>query len=166
MALTARRRSLLRAIAGRSRPSPSPTASHSTHTSGFTSLGDAGVLLVREPERLRDAFSLVPAYLRVDHDPDGVSDAPWLAEYGPEQTRPYRALRVWAAMKASGRDGYRRLIEHDLDLADYLARLASENESLELDSLGLSVVCFHCVGVATRFSQRSRDESSLAARHS
>ncbi len=103
---------------------------------------DAGALLVRDPGRLRDAFSLVPPYLRVQHDPAGVSDAPWLSEYGPEQTRPFRALRVWAALKSTGRGGYRRLIEHDLDLADALAARVRDHPSLELDAAGLSVVCF------------------------
>jgi aromatic-L-amino-acid decarboxylase len=103
---------------------------------------DAGALLVRDPGRLRDAFSLVPPYLRVQHDPSGVSDAPWMSEYGPEQTRPFRALRVWAALKSTGREGYRTLIEHDLDLADKLAARVLEHPSLELDSAGLSVVCF------------------------
>jgi aromatic-L-amino-acid/L-tryptophan decarboxylase len=104
---------------------------------------DAGVLLAREPGRLRDAFSLVPAYLQVRYDPAGVSDAPWMSEYGPEQTRPFRALRVWAALKSVGRDGYRRLIEHDLDLAAALAARVRGHPALELDAAGLSVVCFH-----------------------
>jgi glutamate/tyrosine decarboxylase-like PLP-dependent enzyme len=104
---------------------------------------DAGALLVRDPERLRDAFSLVPGYLRVQHDPAGVSDAPWMSEHGPEQTRPFRALRVWAALKSTGRDGYRRLIDRDLDLAGTLAARVREHPSLELDAAGLSVVCFH-----------------------
>jgi aromatic-L-amino-acid decarboxylase len=103
---------------------------------------DAGALLVRDPARLRDAFSLIPAYLRVEHDPDGVSDAPWVSEYGPEQTRPFRALRVWAALKSTGRDGYRRLIDRDLDLAGTLAARVRAHPSLELDAAGLSVVCF------------------------
>jgi aromatic-L-amino-acid decarboxylase len=104
---------------------------------------DAGALLVRDPELLRDAFSLVPAYLRLEHDPTGVSDAPWMSEYGPEQTRPFRALRVWAALKSNGRAGYRRLIDHDLDLAEGLASRLRRHPSLELDAAGLSVVCFH-----------------------
>jgi aromatic-L-amino-acid decarboxylase len=103
---------------------------------------DAGALLVRDPERLRDAFSLVPAYLRVQHGPAGVSHAPWVSEYGPEQTRPFRALRVWAALKSTGRDGYRRLVDRDLDLAGTLAARVREHPSLELDAAGLSVVCF------------------------
>jgi glutamate/tyrosine decarboxylase-like PLP-dependent enzyme len=103
---------------------------------------DAGALLVREPERLRDAFSLVPPYLRTEAAPDGVSDAPWLSEYGFEQTRPFRALRVWAAMKATGRDGYRRLVEHDLALAARLADRVAADDRLELVAHGLSIVCF------------------------
>jgi aromatic-L-amino-acid/L-tryptophan decarboxylase len=107
---------------------------------------DAGALLVRDPARLRDAFSLIPPYLRVEHDPDGVSDAPWVSEYGPEQTRPFRALRVWAALKSTGRDGYRRLIDRDLDLAGALAARVRAHPSLELDAAGLSVVCFRYRG--------------------
>ena len=103
---------------------------------------DAGALLVREPERLRDAFSLVPPYLRLEHDPAGVSDAPWLSEYGQEQTRPWRALRVWAALRSTGREGYRRLIEHDLALADHLVDRLRDDASLELLSANLSIVCF------------------------
>jgi hypothetical protein len=51
----------------------------------------------------------------------------------------------WAAdgaLKSAGRDGYRRLIEHDLDLADQLAARVREHPSPELDAAGLSVVCF------------------------
>jgi glutamate/tyrosine decarboxylase-like PLP-dependent enzyme len=107
---------------------------------------DAGALLVRDPDRLRDAFSLVPAYLAVDHDPEGISDAPWLSEYGPEQTRPPRALRVWATLASTGRDGYRRLIDHDLDLAERLAASVRAHPDLVLEAAGLSVVCFRYRG--------------------
>ena len=107
---------------------------------------DAGALLVRDPDRLRDAFSLVPAYLAVDHDPEGISDAPWLSEYGPEQTRPPRALRVWATLASTGRDGYGRLIDHDLDLAEQLAASVRKHPDLQLEAAGLSVVCFRYQG--------------------
>jgi aromatic-L-amino-acid/L-tryptophan decarboxylase len=103
---------------------------------------DAGALLARDPERLRAAFSLVPAYLRAEPDPAGVSDTAWLSEYGPEQTRPLRALRVWAALASTGQDGYRKLIDHDLDLAELLAARIREHPALSLETTGLSVVCF------------------------
>jgi aromatic-L-amino-acid/L-tryptophan decarboxylase len=104
---------------------------------------DAGVVLLRHPEQLRDAFSLVPPYLRVEEHP-GSGDPPWLSEYGPEQTRPFRALRLWAAMRATGRAGYRRLIERDLVLAGRLARAIDAADGLELVSQGLGIVCFRC----------------------
>lgn len=107
---------------------------------------DAGALLVREPERLREAFTLVPSYLQVTHDPDGISDAPWIAEYTVEQTRPFRALRVWAALKSTGRAGYRALVDHDLDRAVQLAEAVAAHPELTLDSHRLSIVCFSCAG--------------------
>ena len=103
---------------------------------------DAGALLVRDPERLRDAFSLVPAYLRAEPDAAGMTDAPWLSEYGPEQTRPLRALRVWASLASTGKDGYRALIDHDLDLAGLLAARVRDHPALTLEAAGLSIVCF------------------------
>ena len=36
--------------------------------------------------------------------------ARWFSEYGLEQTRPFRALKVWMQLRHLGRDGYRRLI--------------------------------------------------------
>lgn len=107
---------------------------------------DAAALLVGDPDTLRAAFTLVPSYLQVEYDPEGVSDAPWLSEYGPEQTRPFRALRVWAAMRSTGMAGYRNLINHDLDLAIQLADRVRSHPLLELDAHGLSIVCFHHLG--------------------
>lgn len=98
---------------------------------------DSSAVLVREPAALRDAFSLVPPYLR-----DG--DEPWFSEFGTEQTRPFRALRTWVTLAATGRDGYRRLIAHDLELARYLCRRVDDTPELELLAAGLSVVLFRC----------------------
>lgn len=103
---------------------------------------DAGVLLVRDPEALRAAYSLVPHYLQVTFDPAGMTDAPWMSEYGLEQTRPLRALRIWAALRLTGRAGYRQLIDHDLDSAAHLADLVRRDDRLELVAHGLSIVCF------------------------
>jgi aromatic-L-amino-acid decarboxylase len=60
-----------------------------------------GCLLVRDRAQLRECYSLVPPYLRDDSgDPIG-----WYSEYGIEQTRPFRALPVWATLVARGRSG-------------------------------------------------------------
>ena len=103
---------------------------------------DAGAVLVRDAELMRETFSLVPAYLREDSDPDGVTWLPWFSEFGLEQTRPFRALKVWMALRQHGRAGYARAVARDLDHAEQLAALADAHPRLELVARGLSIVCF------------------------
>jgi glutamate/tyrosine decarboxylase-like PLP-dependent enzyme len=105
---------------------------------------DAGLVLIRDRELARDAFSLVPPYLRTDGDPDGVTGPVWFSEYGFDQTRPFRALKVWLLLKHLGLDGYRDLIAHDIAVADRLAAGVAARADLELLAHGLSVVCFRC----------------------
>jgi glutamate/tyrosine decarboxylase-like PLP-dependent enzyme len=104
---------------------------------------DAGLVLVRDAGAMRNAFSLVAPYLRTDGNLHGVQGPTWFSEYGAEQTRPFRALKVWAALQFFGRDGYRRLIEHDLALARHLAARVGEAPELALwQPTNLSIVCF------------------------
>jgi glutamate/tyrosine decarboxylase-like PLP-dependent enzyme len=104
---------------------------------------DAGVVLVRDATLMRDTFSLVPPYLRSDDDKHGVQGPPWLSEYGSEQTRPFRALKVWMALRYFGTAGYASLIAHDIAMARRLAALLREMPDFELwEPQGLSIVCF------------------------
>ncbi len=103
---------------------------------------EAGLVLVRDALAMRDAFSLVPPYLRTDGSSAGVGGPPWFSEYGFQQTRGFRALKLWMMFKYFGLEGYRALIEHDLMLADYLAARVMAAPDLELLARGLSVVCF------------------------
>jgi aromatic-L-amino-acid/L-tryptophan decarboxylase len=107
---------------------------------------DAGVVLVRDAKLMRDTFSLVPPYLRSDDDRHGVHGPPWLSEYGSEQTRPFRALKVWMALRYFGTTGYASLIAHDIAMARRLADLVRESPGFELwEPQGLSIVCFRAV---------------------
>ena len=103
---------------------------------------DAGLLLVADGQATRDTFSLVPPYLRTDGDENGITGPPWFSEYGLEQTRPFRALKVWASLKYFGLAGYRALIEHDLEMAAELAGRVGAADGLELLAAGLSICCF------------------------
>jgi glutamate/tyrosine decarboxylase-like PLP-dependent enzyme len=107
---------------------------------------EAGLVLVRDGDTLRSAFSLVPPYLRTDGDPSGVGGPPWFSEYGFQQSRGFRALKVWMALKYFGLDGYASAIDHDIELAGYLARRVSQSTRLELMAPpSLSIVCFRVV---------------------
>jgi glutamate/tyrosine decarboxylase-like PLP-dependent enzyme len=103
---------------------------------------DAGLLLVRDGAAARDTFSLVPPYLRTDGDEAGPGGAPWFAEYGLEQTRPFRALKVWFQLRHLGQAGYRELISRDIALAVRLRRALARAADFEVLASGLSVVCF------------------------
>jgi aromatic-L-amino-acid/L-tryptophan decarboxylase len=89
---------------------------------------DAGCALVRRGDDLREAFSLIPPYLRQE-DPDPVGT---FAEYGFEQTRPFRALKTWATVAALGREGIAAHIARCNALARELAAMVEREPELEL----------------------------------
>ncbi|MFF2660096.1 pyridoxal phosphate-dependent decarboxylase family protein [Kitasatospora sp. NPDC058032] len=100
---------------------------------------DCGCALVRDPEGLRAAFSLVPSYLR----DETAGELGWFSEYGTEQTRPFRALKVWATIAHRGRDGLARDIARTTALARRLGELVSADPGLELlAEVQTSIVAF------------------------
>jgi len=89
---------------------------------------DAGCALVRRGDDLREAFSLIPPYLRQDaQDPVGT-----FAEYGFEQTRPFRALKTWATVASLGREGIALHVARCNELARELAAMVEREPELEL----------------------------------
>jgi aromatic-L-amino-acid decarboxylase len=107
---------------------------------------EAGLVLVRDAAALRAAFSLVPPYLPVGDTPTGVTGLPWFSEYGFQQSRGFRALKVWMALRHHGIAGYTAAIEHDLALAGYLVAQVEAAPDLALAAPpSLSIVCFRYV---------------------
>jgi glutamate/tyrosine decarboxylase-like PLP-dependent enzyme len=106
---------------------------------------ECGCILVRDGNLLRDAFSLVPPYLRTEEG-KGFGGLPWFSEYGVEQTRGFRALKLWMVLQHLGRAGVARLVSRHLALARQLADLVRAAPELELLATPeLSIVCFRCV---------------------
>ena len=100
---------------------------------------DAGCVLVRNAGELREAFSTVPPYLRQDAGAELGS----FAEYGMEQTRPFRALKTWATIAARGRTGIAAQVVRANALARELAALIGQEPSLELAAAPVtSIVAF------------------------
>jgi aromatic-L-amino-acid decarboxylase len=89
---------------------------------------DAGCALVRRAEDLREAFSTIPPYLRQDVG----AEVGTFAEYGLEQTRPFRALKTWATIAARGRAGIVDQVVRANELARELAALVEQEPALEL----------------------------------
>lgn len=103
---------------------------------------ECGCILVRDRAALRDAFSLVPPYLRTEAG-KGIGNLPWFSEFGFQQTRGFRALKLWATLAHAGVSGLRARITRNIELARYLERRIEATPGLELLSRGkLSIVCF------------------------
>lgn len=101
---------------------------------------ECGSLLVRDPERLRAAFQVLPDYLRdVAAGQDGVN----FADYGEQLTRQSRALKVWIGVRYYGVAAIRAEIDRAMDLAVYAEQLVRAEPHLEvLSSAQLGVLCF------------------------
>ena len=97
---------------------------------------EAGCALVRDAARLRAAFSYHPPYYHFDEQVLNFVD------YGPQNSRGFRALKVWLALRQVGAAGYRAMIADDIALARRLADCVGRHAELELVTLGLSIVTF------------------------
>jgi glutamate/tyrosine decarboxylase-like PLP-dependent enzyme len=103
---------------------------------------ECGCVLFRDAGIARDTFSLVPPYLRTEEN-RGIGGLPWFSEYGFQQTRGFRALKVWMTLAANGRAGLAATIRRHNDLARELAARIAATPGLELFAEPtLSIVCF------------------------
>jgi glutamate/tyrosine decarboxylase-like PLP-dependent enzyme len=100
---------------------------------------EAGCTLVRNPETLRSAFSYHPPYYHF-----GV-EATNFVDYGLQNSRGFRALKVWLALRHAGRAGYRRMIADDIELAGVLHDAVARHAELEPATLSLSIATFRYV---------------------
>lgn len=90
---------------------------------------ECGCVLVREPEKLRRAFSITAPYLRGTL-PTEYTGLDYL-EYGPQMSRGFLALKVWMTLKHYGVDGYRKLLSQNVRYAEHLDRLVRASTDFE-----------------------------------
>jgi aromatic-L-amino-acid/L-tryptophan decarboxylase len=103
---------------------------------------ECGCALVRDGRLLRDTWSLVPPYLRTEEG-KGFGGLPWYSEYGFQQTRGFRALKLWMTLQHLGRSGVAALVHRHVSLAHRLAAAVDAAPDLErVTPVELSVVCF------------------------
>lgn len=103
---------------------------------------EVGCALIRRDADHRGSFSLTPEYLTPAAGGLGGTDK-WLADYGLQLSRSFRALKVWMSIKEHGLEKYARMIRKNCDQMQYLARLITEHPDLELMApVSLNIVCF------------------------
>jgi aromatic-L-amino-acid/L-tryptophan decarboxylase len=100
---------------------------------------EAGCVLVRRPADLVRTFSYHPGYYHFD---EGVTN---YFDYGPQNSRGFRALKVWLVLQSVGRSGCLKMIEDDISLARALHALVDAHPDFEAISQHLSITTFRFV---------------------
>jgi aromatic-L-amino-acid/L-tryptophan decarboxylase len=108
---------------------------------------DCSALFTRRPEALREAFTIVPEYLRTNDEASNLSD------YGPALGRRFRSLKLWATMRCFGRAGIQEFIRRSVRLAHDFATWVEADPDWEFVHVSLSLVCFR---------RNGSDEQNLA----
>jgi len=87
---------------------------------------DCSLLWTSRPDAFREAFSLVPEFLRTSEDVYALSD------YGPVLGRRFRSLKLWAVLRCFGAEGLRALQREHIRLAGLFADWVDADPEWEL----------------------------------
>ncbi len=98
---------------------------------------EAGCTIVKNPQHLIDTYSTHAAYYNFSN----TNDEPPLNfyEYGFQNSRGFRALKVWMALQQAGKNGYIEMITDDISLSKLLFEEAQKHPELESVTQNLSI---------------------------
>lgn len=111
---------------------------------------DCSILFVKDLERLRAAFSLVPEYLRTADQEAPRAGGDWkplqLMDLGVQLGRRFRALKLWMVLRLYGAEGLRQRLREHCRLGRELAAWVDADPHFErLAPVPFSTVCFRAV---------------------
>jgi len=104
---------------------------------------EAGCTLVKDPACLIETYSSHPVYYNFEIN--GEIKAQNYYEYGFQNSRGFRALKVWLVLQQVGRDGYIEMINEDMRLSRLLFELAKNHPELEAVTQSLSIATLRYV---------------------
>ncbi|MEP3210493.1 MAG: aminotransferase class V-fold PLP-dependent enzyme [Maribacter sp.] len=102
---------------------------------------EAGCTLVKNPKHLVDTYSSHPEYYNFGN----ANDEQNFYEYGLQNSRGFRALKVWLMLQQVGRNGYAQMIKEDVELSRLLFNLARKHPELEGVTQNLSITTLRYV---------------------
>ena len=98
---------------------------------------EAGCTLIKNPQHLIDTYSSHPDYYNFSNQDD--EPAVNYYEYGFQNSRGFRALKVWMALQQVGKNGYIEMISEDIELSELLFEEAKQHSELEAVTQNLSI---------------------------
>lgn len=115
---------------------------------------EAGCTLIKNPQHLIDTYSSHPVYYNFSNQDDEPTTNYY--EYGFQNSRGFRALKVWMALQQVGKNGYIEMIAEDIALSELLFEEAKKHPELEAVTQNLSIATLRYI--PTGFTQ---DETYL-----
>jgi aromatic-L-amino-acid decarboxylase len=104
---------------------------------------DLSAFYTREPKVLREAFSLVPEYLRASDDPRAIH----LMDYGVALGHRFRSLKLWFLLRYFGKEGVQKILRNHIALAQEFVKWVQSDPRFELSAPApFSTVCFRAKG--------------------
>ncbi|PWT87774.1 MAG: aspartate aminotransferase family protein [Acidobacteria bacterium] len=100
---------------------------------------EAGCALVKDPSVLTDAFSFHPVYYNFESKEEIQTN---FYESGLQNSRGFRALKVWLEFRHLGAEGHMQLIREDIQLAKRFFELLKETREIEAFTQHLSITTF------------------------
>lgn len=104
---------------------------------------EAGCALVKNPDHLTETYSSHPVYYNFSNDDEPATLNYY--EYGLQNSRGFRALKVWINLQYAGRSGYEKMISDDIKLSKLMHALADKHRELQAVSQNLSITTFRYV---------------------
>ncbi len=103
---------------------------------------EAACVLTRSPTALEDAFSFLPSYYKLDKREEAGKPGINYYNSGMQNSRGFRALKVWLGLRQVGRTGVVDMISDDMRLARRLHACVAEEPELEARTQALSITTF------------------------
>ncbi len=101
---------------------------------------ECGCVLVRDKAQLRNAFQVLPEYLKDAH---GVSSELNFTDHGIQLTRSFQALKLWLSLKTFGLGSFRKAVERGFELVELVESELQKMPGWEIVSKAqMGVICF------------------------
>lgn len=124
---------------------------------------DAGAILVRDADRLTKSFGLQPPYLT--QESAAARERFNYYVHGFEQSRRFRALKVWMGMKRYGTRQIGEWVDANVEQARYLHELCQADPDFEVARKpAMSAICVRYVGGNLLEAARNQLHVDVAAR--
>lgn len=116
---------------------------------------EAGCTLVKNPQHLIDTYSSHPVYYNFSNQDDEPTMNYY--EYGFQNSRGFRALKVWMALQQVGKNGYIEMINKDIELSQLLFEEAQKHVELVAVTQNLSITTFRYVPIGFTQDERKNE---------